>query len=560
MKIRIAMAGYLPSDKHLFGKIDLLLGQLTGYLCKNNANADIQMLMSPSYMGGEWMNWNQSHGFPVSTYLMQEESASVEEGEQIIRMDTSLRNLLGEAMCDKADALVIVWNEDVTELSGATWELIRIAYDRKAPCIWISTKSKNIYCLWESYYRQYSPQYLEAFCEPLPNGELQPGFVDEKKGKMLSFWEKRRMNYLKKYKADTAVHPSEGDCLMRQDFAMEREDADGENIRQILLKKFEQFDKAAVKWNGRFQAMLYGRSILPFITTIFLAIGFYAETLIGKTFPGILPDFADGIVVTFAAVLAGIGFLVHGFMNFYVYRLSKSRRIEQWQKEFLYDRYVAEMLRVMIHFLPYGMELNFRKLCVREPRTYMFLKHLADDVPPKEQNLDRHRIRCVLRHAEEMLQEQMTYHETSIKRYENIVKSLEKWGKNIFYIGFVVILVRGVLQFVLAPFSISAGADGMAWISIVRSFLNMLALLLPAWSGYFFTKMQQNNFRYNLDNHQNMLVRLGSMHKRIINATEQDDISIEVINVMIEELAEVMLVEDTLGWQQQYMSSTVKPL
>lgn len=50
------------------------------------------------------------------------------------------------------------------------------------------------------------------------------------------------------------------------------------------------------------------------------------------------------------------------------------------------------------------------------------------------------------------------------------------------------------------------------------------------------------------------------MHKRIINAIEQEHISIEVINVMIEELAEVMMVEDTLGWHQQYMSSTVKPL
>lgn len=108
MKVRIAIAGYLPTDQHLFGKIDLLLGQLTGYLCRNSANADIQMLMIPSYMDGQWMNQNQPHGFPVSTYLMQEESASVEEGVQIIRMDTSLCSLLGEAMCDKADVLVIV--------------------------------------------------------------------------------------------------------------------------------------------------------------------------------------------------------------------------------------------------------------------------------------------------------------------------------------------------------------------------------------------------------------------------------------------------------------------
>lgn len=88
----------------------------------------------------------------------------------------------------------------------------------------------------------------------------------------------------------------------------------------------------------------------------------------------------------------------------------------------------------------------------------------------------------------------------------------------------------------------------------------MSALLLPAWAGYFSTKVQQNNFRYNLDNHKNMSMRLSVMHKRTINAIEQENISIEAINAMLEELAEIMLVEDTLGWQQQYMSLTVKPL
>lgn len=471
MKLRIAMAGYLPPSQHLFGKIDLLLGQLTGYFCKYKVNGDIQMLMSPSYMGGEWQEWNQAHGFSICAYLMQGESFPVGENIQIIRTDTALRSLLGEAMCNKADAMIIVWNEDMTELSGAAWELMRIAYDRKIPCIWISTKSENIYCLWESYYGQYSPKYLEEFCEPLPEGELQPEPAKEQKGRWLSFWEKHRMNYLKKYNADSAVHPSVEDWLMRQDFVMEREAAEGENIRKILLRKFEQFDKAAVEHNARFQAMLYQRSILPFIATIFLAIGFYAETLIGKTLPGILPDIADGIAA-FAAVLAGIGFLVHGFVNFYVYRLSKNRHIEQWQKEFIYDRYLAEMLRVLTHFLPYGVELNIRKLCGRESEAYMHLKHLVDDVQPKEQNLDRRKIRCILQHTEEMLQEQIEYHENSVKRYENIVKSLGKWGKVIFYIGFVVVICRGGLQFVLALFPISVGNNGLDWIGIVLCVLS----------------------------------------------------------------------------------------
>lgn len=559
MKVRIAMAGELPFDQHLFSQIDLLIGQISGYLCKNSSDQDIQILLSPSYTGGEWMNWNKNHVFTLCFYQMQDEVSPVESGVQVIRKDTRLRNLLGEAMCDKADAFIVTWNENVTELSGATWELMRIAYDRKTPCIWISTNTQNIYCLWDSYYKKYSPQYLETFSEPLPNEELMPMEAKWQNEHMLSFWEKQRMHYLKKYKADTAVHPIEEDCLMRQDFKMEKDAAEGEPIRQILLNKFQQFDTVAITWNSRFQAMIYQRSILPFIATIFLAVGFYAETLIGKTLPRVFPDFGKGIG-TIASALAGVGFLIHGLLNFYVYRLSKNKHIEQWQKEFLYDRNIAELLRVLIHFLPYGVELNLRKLCAKDRKMYMSLKHLTDDAEPKEQSLNHKKIRYILQHINELLEEQMAYHKVSIGRYKNIVESLEKWGRIIFYIGFAVVLGRGCLQFVLAIFHITIGNDKMNWNNIVSSFMNMIALLIPAWAGYFSAKVQHNNFRYNLENHQNMLARLGTMHERTTNAMKQEDISFEIIEIMIEELAETMLLEDTLGWQQRYMGTTVKPL
>lgn len=87
--------------------------------------------------------WNETHKFPLCVFQMRGSGADIALCEQTIRKDTSLRNLLGEAICDKSDALIVVWNEDVMELSGATWELMRIAYDRKIPCIWISTKAQQ---------------------------------------------------------------------------------------------------------------------------------------------------------------------------------------------------------------------------------------------------------------------------------------------------------------------------------------------------------------------------------------------------------------------------------
>lgn len=564
MKMRIALAGELPADQQLFGKIDLLVGQISGYLCQDSIDADLQIIVSPSYTGKSWMEWNETHKFPLCVFQMGDSDAGMGLCEQIVRKDTSLRNLLGEAICDKADALIVVWNEDVMELSGATWELMRTAYDRKAPCIWISTKSQQIYCLWESYYKKYTPQYLSAMSEPLQSEELCPAVLEDKKGRLIAFWEQRRIKYLKKHKADNAIYPSEEDHLLKQDYSMEAGMSAGEAVRQVLLDKFMQFDAAAIELNSRFQTMLYQRSILPFIATIFLAVGFYVETLLGKTISPWMPGFTDkaGLakaVTLLAGLLAGIGFLIHGCLNLYAYRMSRSASVYRWQKDFVYDRYVAEILRVLIHFTPYGVGLDLRKLCDRDRKLYMTIKHMTDDAEPTEQNLDRKAVLSILQHMKEMLGDQLSYHESSRNRYKAIVASLEKWGESIFYFGFGMVLVRGLLQFGLSLFPLNE-MHGMDMNSIVRSFLNMLALLLPAWAGYFSTKAQQNSYSYNLKNHENMLIRLGAMRERVTHALEQEELPMEMFDILIREFADLMLVEDAIGWQHQYMNLSVKPL
>lgn len=168
--------------------------------------------------------------------------------------------------------------------------------------------------------------------EPLQSEELCPAVLEDKKGRLIAFWEQRRIKYLKKHKADNAIYPSEEDHLLKQDYSMENGMSAGEAVRQVLLDKFMQFDAAAIELNSRFQTMLYQRSVLPFIATIFLAIGFYVETLLGKTVSGTIPQIAAGITLL-TGLLAGIGFLIHGCLNLYAYRMSRSASIYRWQRD-----------------------------------------------------------------------------------------------------------------------------------------------------------------------------------------------------------------------------------
>ncbi len=559
MKIKIALAGELPPNQEIFSKIDLLIGQIGDYLCRDGAESDIEILISPSYSGKEWLHWSENRDFSVCACCLADDPYDTKPYHQILWVDTRLRNLLGEAICRKADALIVTWNENTAELSGATWELIKNAYDRKIPCIWISTKSQQTYCLGDSYYKKYSEEYLYQFCTPLPAEALHPAPIDVKKNWLFTFWEKRRTNYLIKHKADTAVHPILEDNLMKPDFEMEPETSEGEPVRKILLDKFHAFDRAAIQLNANFQTMLYQRSVLPMIATLFLAVGFYAETLLGKTLSLMIPNFKNPIMIT-AYLLAGIGFFIHGFLNLYVYRLSKSRQIKYLQKEFLNNRHTTEALRILIHFAPYGVDLDLRHFFAKDSQLYRNIRHLTDHVEAKEQHLDQKTASYIFHHIKEMLNDQINYHKSSVLRYENIVSSLEKLGNTIFYIGFGTVLARGILQFILILFLVIEPNNGTDINSILRSFLNMAALLLPAWAGHYSTKLQQNNFSYNLANHRHMLSRLNALYDRIVNAEKQEELSVEMFFAVIDELTETMLVQDTLKWRQQYENSMIKPL
>lgn len=564
MKVRIALAGELPLEQEVQNKLNSIVGELKEYLCRASEDIAIQMLISPSYTGGTLVAWSQNRGFDMCTYNLQNENKYLEQCTQSVQKDTPIRNNIGDAICDKADSLVVAWNEDVTELSGATWELMKIAYDKKLPCIWVSTKTQKVYCLWDSYYKEYSTDYLKTAMVPLRIEEMVPSVSETEQDRFLAFWQKRRAKFMSKFRADDAVHGVQEDFLLNKDYKPEEIEQGGEAVRKILVDKFQSYDAAAIASNNKFQAMMYQRSVLPFIATIFIAIAFYAETLLGTTLSVMIPEI--GTIATLSAlVIAGLGFLIHGAINLYTYRLSKNQQVQQWQRDYTTNRYVAEILRILVHFIPYGVSLDIQKLCGQNKELCSYLKHLTDEVEAKQQKLEKKNIHCVLSRTKEMLDDQIAYHEASVNRYEKIVNHLDKWGKRITYLGLAIVIGRGAMQFGLVVLKVLQDVQNVelmnsTMISISRSFLNMLALVLPALASYFSTKVQQNNFRYNLNNHKNMVLELNTIREKIVAAMGQDEIPMEVVDIMITELTETMILRDSLEWHHQYMSSAIKPL
>lgn len=551
MLFNLAVAGDLPQDSKILRQIDEYIGQIKGYLYTQKEKTDIRVLVSTSYTGGIWLNRMKTTGFSISGYCLNDVSEQLEDCDKIIWKDTFMRNVMGEAVCDKADLLLIVWNEDIMEFEGATWELMQMAHNRKTPCIWISSKTSKVYFSKESYYEEYNPDHLKKLCEAYHYAGIEPGMVSKNKVPLLKLGITLREKYLRKYNALNNQNEADKDSLLLDSFSVKEECSGGENLRKSLLEYYKRFDGAAIEFNSRYQAVLYWRAILPIITTIFLAVGFYVETIFG-IFP--LPQI-------FLAVAAGIGFLIHGLLNLYVYFLSRSNIIHEWHRDFIDNRYMAEFLRVLLHFLPYGVSLNVRKLCGENKETYMGLRRIMDNTEPAVQEINKQSISAMLSHVEEMLEDQISYHKVSAERYNRILKKLNQWSRWIFGIGLAAVLLRSMLQFVIPFIEMPFNINGIALKSFVRSFANMVALLLPAWASYFSSKATQCNFKYNYENHNHMIAHLSKMLGRIKIMREDDkDIPVEAVNTLAEELAEIMLIEDTGAWHLQYTDSTIKHL
>ena len=69
--------------------------------------------------------------------------------------------------------------------------------------------------------------------------------------------------------------------MLRKDYRMPESFRDREPLRDKLLEQFSAFDQSAVLLNRQYQGALYWQAILPFIITLFLALGFYPEDILG---------------------------------------------------------------------------------------------------------------------------------------------------------------------------------------------------------------------------------------------------------------------------------------
>lgn len=551
MVFQLAVGGTLPKDERIVQLVRRQLEMIRGRLAGEGGTARIQVLISPSYTAPEWQLMIKEAGVSTFGFCKSGDPDWTGFCEKSVWEDTPLRSVVGEAMCNRADLVLAVWNEDVAECLGASWELIQIARKGKTPCLWISSKTGIAYWSKDSYFEIFDPAALDRLCKA--HQAVAPlSFPDaERPLPLLSLAAALRHRFLNKYRAVRPETEPVEDRILRDDFSLGTEHTGAERVRRSILEQFRRFDQSAVTLNAQYQSILYWRAVLPLLASIFLAIGFYAETLLSIT----------GIPGTAVTRLAGIGFLIHGLLNLYVYLLSGNNAVKGKHRAFLQNRCIAEILRVLIHFVPYGIYPDLRGMCNGSEGTRAAIQQMILGAEPDIQRIDGSSSSYALRHIREMLQDQIAYHIAAADRYGRISNRLNKWHKAIVGIGFVVLILRAVLQFYVSVSPLQGNINGVSLNGYVRSFANMVALMLPAWAGHFSAKLTLCNFSFNCENHSRMAERLSHTLAQVEQLeTVEGGVPIDVLHTLSGELAQIMIVGDTQIWERKYEGSIVTRL
>jgi hypothetical protein len=144
---------------------------------------------------------------------------------------------------------------------------------------------------------------------------------------------------------------------------------------------------------------------------------------------------------------------------------------------------------------------------------------------------------------EELVDDQMEYHKASANRYVNIIKALKSFGKIMFYIGFFFVILRGFFQCFLSFTDIKKTINGYELQTILKSLANMLALMFPAWAGYFSSKLSLCNFEGLYNNDLAMLEGLKEL-KTIINDKKNSvDITYRELYELSKKFSSLMLYQ-----------------
>lgn len=458
----------------------------------------------------------------------------------------SYPNIAAEYVVNKSDAVFLLWDGKQNFQEGILWTVQQFCKQKKVPYYLLNTeKLEEVSFSADSYYVSYTPENVRKYVAGLYDYEEK--VKKEEPIPMSSLWVKLHDRFIRKYKLKAdAVSFVEDQLLSGDTIAENMKNAKN---HAMLSAYFSHYDQKAIEASSLYRASIYFRSILPMLTTIFIAIGFYAETVL--TF--LLGEHTLLFGMNCWVMLAGIGFLIHALLNRYAGQMAKNPHVERLKDDFVEARFIAEYLRVAIHSESYGIQINniSVKDSLVDKHVAAKLHHIIRQQEPVSYVQNRDVMNEAARNFEALIVDQKAYHGNCINRYALITQRLNKLASAFYLAGFAIVIARGFLQFIV-PFvssgmNLSVAIHGVKIESFIKSFANMLALVMPAWASYFSTKLSMNGYAWLRNNSIKMKSGFEVIEAKLHGIRQQKNNSYQVISDVANDIMQLTR-EDYTGW------------
>ena len=436
----------------------------------------------------------------------------------------------------QSDLIILLESEDArccdrtvrSRLSGRMKDALCISIDARSP--------KEIQLIGHYSCEPFQFDQLDNYLRKLYPG--RPKQVQQRSGTFFlsRLWHGCYQHFIRKYNARVVYEDHASEQLTGQALYLE--------------EQFQKYDTEANGVASRYREAIYFRSILPFLSTLFLAIGFYLETLLGS-----ILKFGDQSANIWM-IAAGAGFLINALIGAYVYFMSRSKAVTQSQSGFLHARYIAEFLRVAKQFCPCGVPVS--PYFVKDTSLMAQARDILRACRPENITIDSDNTDYIVRSTLGWIDGQIAYHQRTRLRFEKIVKRLGTFRESVFWTGFALVILRGLIQFIM-PF-VKDGiviAYGSTWVGYIRSFANMLALLVPAWAGYFSSKLALNNFGGLYKHSDRAVQELKQLRHNVETLATKRTVTYEALMALSEDVLSTQIAEVD-DWYAQTAARTVE--
>lgn len=448
----------------------------------------------------------------------------------------------GLVMLEHIDLLIAVWDGKEARGIGGTADIIRQAERQGIPVIWLDRGDLDRICCmyitgrhyddWRETLKNYMNMLLvpseednetvSEMLETFYNHIIRQNKTVKIYSDFIDFvsWTKRKEDKKSSFTSISAQ--------IKNSY-----DEDAASYVDSFIDNYERADCLALYYADIYRTAGLMRSILPFLATIGLAIGFYWNW--GNT----------------TNLINVLGFFLQALFLFFIIELSNKNERLKWHKKYTDYRILAEIFRQLIYLAPIGyVSRGIRNTGKYVPWYQWYYRSIVRNKGIPSIKLDSKKIDlylcCV---KDQFIDEQMDYHEDRASEFSIITARLNKLGYFFFGLGIFVTVIRCLVYFLVQSGTLPKVFMGIT----VTSFTNMLSLLLPAIGAEFFAILGQCGF-------ENLAQKFRGMKSRL-NELENDS---KYIGRSYREITAFMLTvaDEALGevsdWRLFVRSKSIK--